>query len=79
MYYSVEKHPDAGLIFNSDDDDYSHGYGQIKEAFRALIKDYILQPYISEDDFRSSNAGIVEVGYNLYAFDIQYQQNITAD
>ena len=28
-----------------------------KEAFEALKQDDILQPYISEDDFRSSNEG----------------------
>ena len=27
----------------------------MKQAFRALGKDDILQPYISDDDFRSSN------------------------
>ena len=48
--------------------------GQIKEAFRALTKDDILQPYISEDDFRSSNEGN-SIGNNKYSFDIRYQKN----
>ena len=47
----TEKNPDAGILLNYDDDDYSQGYHQIKEAFRALTKDSILQPYISEADF----------------------------
>ena len=47
----TEKHPDAGILLNYDDDDYSQGYHQIKEAFKALTKDAILQPYISDDDF----------------------------
>ena len=52
----TEKYPDAGIILNYDDDDYSQGYAQSKEALRALTKDDILQPYLSDDDFRSSNA-----------------------
>ena len=62
----VEKYPDAPVLLNYDDDDYSQGYHQIKQAFKALTKDDILQPYISEADFRSSNAAANEVGYNLY-------------
>ena len=64
------------LVFyeNYDDDEYSQGYGLIKEAFKALTEDDILQPYISEDDFRSSNEGNY-IGYNIYAFDIGYQKN----
>ena len=59
---------------NYDDDDYNQGYGQIKEAFRALTKDDILQPYISDRDFRSSNNNN-DIGYNLYVFDIRYQKD----
>ena len=53
----TEKYPDSGNLLNYNDDDYSQGYGQIKEAFKALTKDNLLQPYISEHDFRSSNDG----------------------
>ena len=70
----TERYPDSAILLNYEDDDYSQGYGQIKEAFRALTKDDILQPYISEDDFRSSNEGN-NVAFNLYAFDISYQKN----
>ena len=42
--------------------------------FRALTKDDILQPYISDHDFRSSNDGD-NIGYNIYTFDIRYQKN----
>ena len=52
-----EKYPDNAVLLNYDDDDYSQGHGQIKEAFKALTKDNILQPYISEDGFRSDNNG----------------------
>ena len=70
----TEKYPDSSILLNYDDDDYNQGYGQIKEAFRALTKDDILQPYISDNDFRSSNNNN-DIGYNLYVFDIRYQKN----
>ena len=70
----TERYPDSAILSNYEDDDYSQGYGQRKEAFNALTKDDILQPYISEDDFRSSNEGN-NIGYNIYAFDIRYQKN----
>ena len=70
----TERYPDSGILLNYDDDDYSQGFGLIKEAFKALTKDDILLPYISEDDFRSSNEAN-NIGYNIYAFDIRYQKN----
>ena len=70
----TEKHPDSGILLNYNDDDYSQGYRQINEAFKALTKDNILQPFISEHDFRSSNDGN-NIGYNIYAFDIRYQKD----
>ena len=72
----TEKYPDAGILLNYDDD-YSQGYHQIKEAVKALTKDDILQPYISEADFRTSNVAANDIGYNLYVFDIRYQKNFT--
>ena len=69
----TESYPDSAILLNYEDDDYSQGYGQIKEAFRALTKDDILKPYITEDDFRSSNEGN-KIGYIIYAFDIRYQK-----
>ena len=41
-----------------------------------MTKDDILQPYIIDEDFISSNAGVVEFAYNLYVFDLRYQQNL---
>ena len=70
----TERYPDSAILLNYDDDDYSQGYGLLKEAFRALTKDDILLPFISEDDFRSSNEAN-NIGYNIYAFDIRYQKN----
>ena len=70
----TERYLDSAILLNYEDYDYSQGYCQIKQAFRALIKDDILKPYISEDDFRSSNEGN-NIGYNIYAFDIRCQKN----
>ena len=70
----TEKYPDSGILLNYNNDDYSQGYGQIKEAFKALTKDNLLQQYVSEQDFRSSNDGN-NIGYNIYVFDIRYQKD----
>ena len=59
---------------NYSDDDYNQGYGLIKQAFRDLTKDDILEPYLSDNDFRSTNDGN-NIGYNLYVFGIRYQKN----
>ena len=71
----TEKYPDSAILLNSDDDDYNQAYGQIKKAFRALTKDDLLQLYISDNDFRSSN-NINDIRYNLYVFDIRYQKSL---
>ena len=42
-----------------------------------MTKDDILQPYISDDNFRTSNVRADDVGYNSYVFDIRYQENLT--
>ena len=74
----TEKDPDAGIIIRICDDDYSlHGHGQIKESYKALTKDDILQPKKFDDEFRSLNAGVVHVGYDLYVFDVRYHENFT--
>ena len=73
----TEKCPDSGILLNFDDDDNSQGYGQFKEAFRALKND-IHQQCISDNGFRSSNAGVVEIGHSLYVYDIRYQQSFRA-
>ena len=63
----TEKYPYAGILLNLDDDYYSQGYSQIKEAFRALTKGDILQPCISDDKFRTSDVRADDVGY-IYTF-----------
>ena len=74
----TENYPNAGILLNHDDDDYSQGYTQNKEASRASTKDDILQPYISLDILGSSNIRIDDVGFNFYVFDIKYHQTLTA-
>ena len=63
MHYCVRKKPDCANLLNYDNGDYSQGFGQIKEAFRALTKVDNLECYVSDHDFKSSNKGIV-IGYN---------------
>ena len=62
----TEKYPDAGIVLIFDDDDYSQGFSQIKEAFRALSEGDFLQPHINDEDFRTSKVRVDDVGYNLY-------------
>ena len=69
----TEKKPDSAILIKYDDDDYSQGYGQIKETFSALTKHDLLNPYITDHDFRSSNEGN-DTGYNFYVLHIRYQK-----
>ena len=75
--FGTEEYPDFGIFLNYDDDVYSQDYAQVK-AFRALTKDDIPQPYIWDQDFRSSKVRADIVGYKLYVFDIRYQHTFTA-
>ena len=70
----TESYPGSDISFNYNDDDYSQGYSQVKEDFKALTKDNILQPYKTEDNFKSSNDGD-NIGYNIHSFDIRYHKN----
>ena len=48
----TEKYTDAGILLNYDDDEYSQGYRQIKEVFRASTKmtyyNHVYQKTISD-------------------------------
>ena len=70
----TENYPDSAILLNFIDDEYCQGYSQIKEAFTALTHDDVLTPYISDHHFTSSNDGN-NIGYNLYVFDMRYQEN----
>ena len=65
----TENYLDSAILLNYNDDDYSQVHGQIKEDFRAPTKHNILQPNISEENFRSSSDDI-DIGYNIHSFDI---------
>ena len=66
----TERYPDSAILWNYNDDDYSQGYKQIKEAFKAFTKDDIFKPYISDNHFRSTDDG----NNTGYVFDIRYQK-----
>ena len=55
MFTWNRKNPDSAILLNYNDDDYTQGYGQSKQTFRALTRDDFLKPYISDNDFRSYN------------------------
>ena len=78
MHYWDSKYPDSAILIIYIDDDYSQGCGQIKEAFRVFKKDDILQPYVSDKNFHSSNDD-KDCGYNLYVFDIRHQKNLETE
>ena len=73
----TEKYPD-NCMFLSYDDDYSQGYSQKKETFITSTKVVILQPFLSDHDFSSSNVKADDISYNLYVLDIRSQQKFTA-
>ena len=76
---SREKIPDAGLNCNYAIDNYSQAYGDIVPCFRHLAKDNILQPYITQKDFiTSNNYADGNPGYNLYVFDIPHHQDYSS-
>ena len=72
--FGTEKYPDAGILLIYNDDDYSQGYGQIKEAFRALTKVDNPNCFITDHAFKLSNDGN-DIGYNFYVFGINYQKS----
>ena len=75
MYYCDGKYSDAGISINYDDDENCQGYTQSNAVFGASTKDDILQSYISDHDFRSSNVRADSDGYNFYVFDVRCQKN----
>ena len=73
----TENSPDAVILINYDDDELSQGCGQNKEAFETLTQNDIFKPYVTEQNFGPSNEGD-DVGYNIYVFDIRFQEIFTA-
>ena len=56
-HISTGKNPDSAILLNYDDDYCSQGYDQVERAFKVSSQDSILTPYISDQDFRSSDNG----------------------
>ena len=73
-FIGAGRYPESGILLNYNDDDYSQAYGQSKEIFETLTKNDTLQPYTTENYFRSSNDGH-NIGYNVHSFDIRDQKN----
>ena len=81
--FRAEKHTDACIFLKYDDDEYSQCFGQIREVFRALTKNDVLNPKKSDPDVRSTNVnvageGSIDISYNFYLFDFRYQKNLEA-
>ena len=58
------------MLLNFVADESCQGCGQIKGTFRALTRDNILNPNISDQGFRSPKVNIVgeatnDIGYNI--------------
>ena len=71
-----EKIPDAGINCNYVIDKFSQAYGEIVSCFRHLAKDNVLQPYIRQKGFITSNKyPDGNPSYNLYNFDIRLHQD----
>ena len=71
-----EKFPDAGINCIYAIDKYPQAYGEIVYCFRLSAKDNILQPYITQKDFvTSNNYPDGNPGYKLYVFDFRHHQD----
>ena len=74
-----EKFPGAGINCNHAFDKYSQAYGEIVSCFRHLSKDNILQQYITQKDFiTSNNYPEGNPGYNSNVFDIRHYQDYSS-
>ena len=69
-----EKNPNGNSILKYADHEFSQVYGQTKEAIKSLIKDDILQIYMSDHDLGYSNEG-EKVGDYLNGVDIRCQED----
>ena len=71
-----EQFPDAGINCKFAIDKYSQAYEENVSCIRHSAKDNILQPYITQKDFISSNSyPDGNPCNNLYVFDIRHHQD----
>ena len=73
--FGTENYSDNSIFLNFDDDDYSQGCGPNKEAFRALTKVDILNPYIYPIMILDPLTMIM-ILVTIYAFSIKYIRKI---
>ena len=74
-----EKFPDAGIICNCAIDKYSQAYGEVRSCFSHLAQYNILQRYITQKDFvTSNNYPEGNPGYNLYVFHIRHHHEYSS-
>ena len=71
-----ENLPDEGKFSKYALDKYSQAYDEIVPCFRHFAKDKLLQAYVTQKDFVTSNIyPDGNPGYNLYVFDIRRHQD----
>ena len=74
-----EKFPDVGRNCNYAIDKYSQAFGEIVSCFRHFAKAKILQPYVTQKDFiTSNNYTDGNPGYKLYVFDFRHHQDYSS-
>ena len=62
---------ETGINTNYAHHEYAQAYGEVVSCFRHFSKTDILQPYISQHDFRRDE------NFNLYVFDIRYREHFS--
>ena len=69
----TEKNSDASILLNYVDDEYSQGYDQIKEPFRAVTQDDKLQSYIkmTKSDHRMLELMMLLIIYKFLLYNIR--------
>ena len=71
----TENYLDVRILLNYDEYEYNQGYEHVKEAFRSLARDDILQPYLSSHDFRSSKVRVDHIGKKFSHFSYKISGN----
>ena len=74
-----EKYLDSEINCNYAFDKYSQAYGKTVSCFKHLAKDNILQPYVLQKDFITSNTyPDGNPGYEFYVLDIRHHQGFNS-
>ena len=74
-----EKFPDAGINCRYAIDKYSQAYGEVVSCFEHLAEDNLLQIYITQKDFKTSdNYPDGKPGCNIYVLDVRHHQDFSS-